>query len=153
MGIDTKAYQKELLESFFEAVGEEFNSENTWLLFDGNFLPEFSDKVEPNRCEWPNFSTRDTDPDYQLKIEAYQVDSNRNRAERETLLREAGYEFIESEGGGEGQGEYCYGVIKLGEVYLKAEWSYYSYNGCEYDYILETVRAVTPKTKTITVYE
>lgn len=64
-----------------------------------------------------------------------------------------GFEHIECEGGGEGEGEYCYGVIRLGDMYYKAEWSYYSYNGYEYDYIEDTIKEVTPKQKTITVYE
>jgi hypothetical protein len=63
------------------------------------------------------------------------------------------YSHVESEGGGEGEGEYCYGVIKVGEEYYKADWSYYSYDGCEYDGIESTVRVVTPKEKTIVVYE
>ena len=56
-------------------------------------------------------------------------------------------------GGGEGGGEYCYGVICINGSYYKAEWFYYSYNGCEYDYILDTIKEVTPVEKTITVYE
>lgn len=63
------------------------------------------------------------------------------------------YTHVESEGGGEGEGEYCYGVIKVGDEHYKADWSYYSYNGCEYDDIESTVRVVAPKEKTITVYE
>jgi len=62
-------------------------------------------------------------------------------------------EHMESEGGGEGEGEYCYGVIRLKDKYYKAEWQYYSYNGCDYDYIEERVHEVVPKQKTITVYE
>lgn len=64
-----------------------------------------------------------------------------------------GFEHMECEGGGEGEGEYCYGVIRLSDKYFKAEWSYYSYNGCEYDYIEDTIKEVTPREKTITVYE
>ncbi len=64
-----------------------------------------------------------------------------------------GYEYIEGEGGGEGQGEYCYGVFKLGEKFYKAEWSYYSYNGCEIGGIESTLREVEPVEKLVTVYE
>lgn len=63
------------------------------------------------------------------------------------------YEAMESEGGGEGEGEYCYGVIRLGNKFYKAEWAYYSYNGCEYDYIEDTIKEVKPVEKTITIYE
>jgi len=68
-------------------------------------------------------------------------------------LNERGYEAVESEGGGEGESEYCYGVIKVGDEYYKAEWNYYSYQGCDYDSIEDTVRKVTPTEKVVTVYE
>lgn len=60
---------------------------------------------------------------------------------------------IERDGGGEGGGEYCYGVIKLGEEYYKAEWTYYSYQGEDFDDIESTITQVSPRKKTITVYE
>ena len=72
--------------------------------------------------------------------------------EKQAALKDFGYLHIESEGGGEGEGEYCYGIIKVGEQYLKAEWSYYSYEGCSFDYIESTIRVVTPSQRTITVY-
>lgn len=63
------------------------------------------------------------------------------------------YQHLQQEGGGEGGGEHCFGVFKLkGKIY-RAEYSYYSYNGHEYDCILETLREVKPVEKTITVYE
>ena len=70
-----------------------------------------------------------------------------------TLSRKYDYAAIEGDYGGEGEGEHCYGVIRFQGKYYKAEWSYYSYNGCEYDYIANTVKEVFPKEKTITVYE
>jgi len=69
------------------------------------------------------------------------------------LSEEFDYEHVLSKGGGEGGGEYCYGVIRIKDKYYKAEWQYYSYSGCDYDYIEESVREVKPKQKTITVYE
>ena len=63
------------------------------------------------------------------------------------------YRNVEGEGGHEGGGEYCYGVIEVDGTFFKAEWSYYSYSGCDYDYINDTIKEVTPFTKTITVYE
>lgn len=69
------------------------------------------------------------------------------------ICNEYGYVHKECEGGGEGEGEYCYGVIELGGTFYKAEWSYYSYNGCDYDYINDTIKEVVPVLKVITVYE
>lgn len=63
------------------------------------------------------------------------------------------FKHIEQDGGGEGGGEYCYGVFELNGVIYKAEYSYYSYNGCEYDGISDTLQIVKPVEKTITVYE
>ena len=63
------------------------------------------------------------------------------------------FKHLEQEGGGEGGAEYCYGVFELNGVIYKAEYSYYSYNGCEYDGIVSTLRVVTPVEKTVTVYE
>lgn len=65
----------------------------------------------------------------------------------------ATYEHIEQDGGGEGGGEYCYGVFKLNGVIYKAEYSYYSYEGHDIDGIVSTLRVVTPVEKTVTVYE
>lgn len=71
----------------------------------------------------------------------------------EKALEELDYEHIDSKGGYEGGGEYCYGVFKLkGRIY-KAEWTYYSYNGSEYEGIANTLREVKPVEKVVTVYE
>ena len=77
----------------------------------------------------------------------------KNPAERQAILDQYGYEALEGDYGGEGEGEYCYGVIRFQGKYYKAEWSYYSYNGCGYDDIESTVKEVVPKEKTIIVYE
>ena len=63
------------------------------------------------------------------------------------------FKHKESDGGGEGGGEYCYGVIELDGTFYKAEWSYYSYQGCEYDYIEDTIKEVKPVQKMVTFYE
>lgn len=68
-------------------------------------------------------------------------------------VEEFEYEHLQQEGGGEGGSEYCYGVFKLGDITYRAEYSYYSYHGCEYDGIQETLKEVKPTVKTITVYE
>lgn len=59
-------------------------------------------------------------------------------------------ELLHSEGG-EGEGEHAESVFKLDGVFYKAEYSYYSYNGFDYDYM--EVYEVVPKEKTIIVYE
>lgn len=69
------------------------------------------------------------------------------------ILEEFDYKVVEHEGGCEGGGEYCYSVIRLGDEFYKAEWSYYSYSGDDYDSISDSVRQVKPVEKTITVYE
>lgn len=60
-------------------------------------------------------------------------------------------EFIEQEGGGEGGAEDCHSVIKVDGVFYKVTYSYYSHHGFSTDYA--EVFVVTPKEKTITVYE
>ena len=61
-------------------------------------------------------------------------------------------EVVAGEGGHEGSGAYCWGVIRIGDKYYRASWSYYSYNGCEYDYIEDTIEEVEPFEKTVTMY-
>lgn len=63
------------------------------------------------------------------------------------------FNHLDQEGGGEGGAEYCYGVFELNGVIYKAEYSYYSYHGAEYDGITHTLRVCKPVEKTITVYE
>lgn len=63
------------------------------------------------------------------------------------------FEHIEQEGGGEGGTEYCYGVFKINGKYYKAEYSYYSYNGHEYDDIKSTIEEVFPVERLVTFYE
>lgn len=62
------------------------------------------------------------------------------------------HKVMEYEGGGEGEGEYCHSIIRVNGKFFKAEWSYYSYQGCDYEYINDTIKEVTPSEKTITVY-
>ena len=69
------------------------------------------------------------------------------------ILNQFDYELLESSQGEEGGGEYCYGVFKLKDKIYKAEYSYYSHRGDNYRGILNTVKEVYPKQKTITVYE
>lgn len=60
-------------------------------------------------------------------------------------------QFIEQEGGGEGGGEYCYSVIKWKDTYYKVTYSYYSYEGFDFDY--GDWQVVVPSERLITVYE
>lgn len=68
-------------------------------------------------------------------------------------LDKFGYKLIEGDFGGEGEGEYCYAVISFQGKFYKGEYSYYSYNGCDFDNLCNSIREVTPKEKTVTVYE
>jgi hypothetical protein len=63
------------------------------------------------------------------------------------------FEHIQQEGGGEGGSEYCYGIFKLNDKYYKAEYSYYSYNGHEYEGICESLIEVFPVERLVTFYE
>lgn len=54
---------------------------------------------------------------------------------------------------GEGGSEYCEGIFRLGDKHYKVSWSYYSHHGYETDGALDTLKLVTPKEKTIVVYE
>ena len=58
---------------------------------------------------------------------------------------------VEQEGGGEGGGEYCYTVFKVGDKFYKVEYNYYSHQGFDTD--CAALYEVTPREQTITVYE
>jgi len=61
-----------------------------------------------------------------------------------------GFELIEQQGG-EGEGEYAYSVFKWKDKVYRFDYSYYSYNGLEFD--SSTLYEVEKKQKTVTVYE
>ena len=82
-----------------------------------------------------------------------ELDWQESRKLLDSILLGVGYEVVDGEYGGEGEGEHCYGIIKVNDKFFQASWSYYSYHGCEYDYIEDTIREVKPVEKTITVYE
>ncbi len=69
------------------------------------------------------------------------------------ILDNFGYEHIEQDGGGEGGAEYCFGVFKLRDKFYKAEYYYQSYNGFEYDDIIDTLVEVRPVERMTTYYE
>lgn len=59
-------------------------------------------------------------------------------------------EVLDRDGGGEGEGEYFHVVFKYKDTIYKWVGEYYSYSGLDLDYDLYEV---TPRQKTITVYE
>lgn len=61
-----------------------------------------------------------------------------------------GYAHVECEGG-EGEGDYAYGVFLLHGNHYKFEYRYQSYDGFQPEY--GTLTSVSPKQRTITVYE
>lgn len=58
---------------------------------------------------------------------------------------------IEQDGGGEGGGEHCETVVQAGDTYYKIVYSYYSYNG--YNYEDADVYEVVPVERLVTFYE
>jgi hypothetical protein len=62
-----------------------------------------------------------------------------------------GVKLVDREGGGEGGAEDCYSILEIDGVFYQVTYNYYSYVGYEFDYAEVTI--VTPKQKTITVYE
>lgn len=58
--------------------------------------------------------------------------------------------FVEGETGGEGSGEYCYVILRVGEQYFRKEGYYSSYNGTDWDGDFDEVE---PYQKTITDYK
>ena len=113
---------EEFMKALVEAGFEE-NNHTLYCIFDGDETPEHST-----------------------------LDWSAPREKFKEVCKKLDFEVVDGEGGTEGGGEYCYGVIRLGDTYYKAEWAYYSYDGSEYDYIKDTIRKVTPMEKTITVY-
>lgn len=58
---------------------------------------------------------------------------------------------IEQDGGGEGGGEHCETVVQAGDKYYKIVYSYYSYDGYNYDDA--DVYEVVPVERLVTFYE
>lgn len=58
---------------------------------------------------------------------------------------------IEQDGGGEGGGEHCETVVQAGYKYYKIVYSYYSYDG--YNYEDADVYEVVPVERLVTFYE
>ena len=70
----------------------------------------------------------------------------------DSFLETHGAEEVDSEGGYEGEGEYCHKVILFKEenIFIKIQASYYSYEGVELDYA--EVDEVEPREVVVTQY-
>lgn len=64
-----------------------------------------------------------------------------------------GFKYIEGDTGGEGSGSYCYVIFSWKGRTYKIEFSYYSYEGNNFDDVEETIKEVKPVEKLITVWE
>jgi hypothetical protein len=86
---------------------------------------------------------------YQKEVKDFQAESAKIKSK---ILKDVEYTHLQQEGGGEGGSEDCFGVFSLNGIIYKAEYSYFSYNGHDYEDILSTLKVVEAKEKTITVY-
>lgn len=70
----------------------------------------------------------------------------------DSFLETHGAEEVDSEGGDEGEGEYCHKIILFKEenIFIKIQASYYSYEGVELDYA--KVYEVEPREVVVTQY-
>ena len=117
----------------------------------GGYCPEVDFTYEN---EYPDYSIRkDGEEIYQQLYDAWHTESHAEDKLRDEVKSNLGYSHITTDGGGEGGTEACYGVFMLKGTMYKAEWSYYSHQGYEYDYIVDTLQVVKPVQKTVTVYE
>jgi hypothetical protein len=62
------------------------------------------------------------------------------------------YTHLESDGGGEGGAEDCYGVFQLKDTIFRVEWKYYSHHGTYADCSYSSLAIVVPKQVTVTQY-
>lgn len=135
-----------VFEEFQEALGDDDSLESfVHSMCEGVISYRNRDLKYPEQGdrEWGNESWQKELKEFRDAQEKYEAD----------FFSKYGYVHLEQEGGGEGGGEYCYGVFSLGGKTYKAEYSYYSYNGHDYDSILDTLHEVKPVQKVITVYE
>ena len=70
----------------------------------------------------------------------------------DSFIETHGAEEVDSEGGNEGEGEYCHKIILFKEenIFIKIQASYYSYEGVELDYA--EVYEVEPREVVVTQY-
>ena len=104
----------------------------------------------PSNLIKPDQGSRKWDDEtYRAEFKEYWA---KKAAQENEVLEKFGYEYVDGDSSGEGGGESCYGVFKLGDNLYKTDYYYHSYDGHDYDYIVDTLRIVTPSQKTITVY-
>lgn len=135
-----------VFEEFQEALGNDDSLESfVYSMCEGDISYRNADLKYPEQGDrkW-------IDESWQKEYREY-VDAQRKY--ETDFFSKYGYVHLEQEGGEEGGGEYCHGVFSLGGKTYKAEYSYYSYHGHDYDCILDTLREVKPVQKVITVYE
>lgn len=103
---------------------------------------------------FPNYSLKESDPElYKEQYTAYQeVREHNNKLER-AYMEFIGYKHLEQEGGDTGGAEGCHGVFSFKGKYYRCHYSYYSYDGHQYDYIEDTIQEVKPVEKVVIVYE
>lgn len=141
--------------SVFEDVLEVYQgdslSEMLYNMCEGDFgveLPTFK-----KRPEYPRFSLKESDPELYEKMNTeYSEVRDYNNSLQDKYLSSIGYKHLEQEGGGTGGAEECHGVFTFKGKYYRCHYSYYSYNGHEYDYIEDTIEEVEPFEKTVTMY-
>lgn len=122
--VDNYPELKALLEDLSQAGFDDSTATTLYHIFDGDDVPENSE------LEWTESGVV-----FQSLCDKHML------------------KVVAGEGGSEGGGEYCWGVIRIGDKYLRASWSYYSYQGCEWDFIEDTLEEVKPVEKVVTVYE
>ena len=71
--------------------------------------------------------------------------------EGDYIMNGVGMKHVLRKGGGEGGGEHCETVVQVGDRYYKIVYSYYSYDGYNYDGA--DVYEVTPVQRLVTFYE
>ena len=75
---------------------------------------------------------RDIDTIEKILFKFFDFDNNDAALSFEDFLKKHGFQIIEGSHPGEGSGENHYFIARVGEVYYKVEYNYYSYQGYSY---------------------
>jgi hypothetical protein len=126
--------------------------EDNMSIVDMTIFNSLLEDMKANSMDHLVLSLADGELDY-LESDFEGLDWKATWDKQKEILQQYDYEHLEQEGGGEGGSEYCYGVFKLKGKEYRAEWSYYSHHGYDYDDIESTLKEVKPVEKTITVWE
>jgi hypothetical protein len=122
--VDNYPELESFLKDLTQAGFEEDRATTLYRIFDGDEVPENSE------LHW-----REAEDAYQTFCDKHML------------------EVVAGEGGTGLGGEHCWGVIRIGDKYFRADWSYYYKRGCKWDYIEDTIQEVKPVEKVIIVYE